>query len=240
MNLIDIDSLHVNFGKNPFAKQKASRGKKKSAPVDPRLLYVRSRSRWSRDRDMLGIRPETMANWRGLERRTHELHVAWRDANSKFWDFTRKIRTAAGADSDEDLNVLVDTGDEGIMNIDESGYSTSSKYSIVERLVRDPESEGKFVLVSYENGGRELGRLNHRESRLHKAFNMYQDAFRQAVEERLSGPINDRMRRDLRYNFYDPAVYIIENENRKYVVTLCRKGFIEWHEGDLHFTGEAR
>jgi hypothetical protein len=69
---------------------------------------------------------------------------------------------------------------------------------------------------------------------------MYQEAFRHAVEERLSGPIKDRMHRDLRYTYYDPAVYIIENEGRRYVATLCRKGLIEWHEGDVHFTGEAR
>lgn len=238
MKHIDIDSYDPGYSREPLIRY-VGRKKKLSHRENVALqrtayVHIHHLGRWD---NRLGIKPETMLDWRGLERRMYALDVAWKSANAEFWQAARSMPRPRGGVS----VVVVDdpeSGEDGVLKITDDGYSVGTKQQLIEDLLRYNHKVDQFVLTPYDQGGRELGRLYHREGRLHKAYGTYKVAFERAVGDRLNKVREDKLRQ--RHDTSNgrvyclPATFLIENDDRVYVVTSSANGQITFHEGDVY------
>lgn len=238
MRHIDIDGIDPGYSTEPtirFLDRKRKPTRRQQQQMR-RSTYVNVYHHGRQDK-RLGVRPETMHDWRGLERRLAELNSAWKAANEEFW-------AAAHAFPREDEGsaiVSIDDPVDRVLVVHEGGYSVGHTESMAERLRRNPRCEGDFTMYSYDQGGRELGRLHHREGHLHRAYGTYKIFFERAVVDRLSRlaeELSSASSHGRRY--YSPTVFLVENEGRNYVFTMNHSGHIVPVDGDVIATSEHK
>lgn len=204
----------------------------------PKQWEVRSgwiHTQFTSSRNRVGVRPEKMRDWRSLERRMSEIHTAWRIVSDAFWSMSRTFpRPSTPRSKNGWYKVIVSVEDGGgkVLKFSEGGYSIDWSDYLLKELTKDPDCYGDFTFVPYDGGGRELSRLEHRKDRLMRAYGVYRAAFQKAATDRLMKVRESQKIPHTRYD-YEPAVFLIENEGRFYVVTSGTGGFT-WHEGDVH------
>lgn len=238
MRHIDIDGVDPGYPAEPTIKflDRKRKPTRQQQQQMRRSTYVKSyhQGRWDW---RLGVRPETMRDWRGLERRLAALDAAWKVANEAFWASAASFRREEGTSAIVSIDEPIDR----ILIIHDDGYSMGNAEVTIERLIKNPHSEGRFSFYPYDQGGRELGLLHHREGRLHRAYGIYKLYFERAVVDRLSGAA-----KNLTFaaaggrRFYSPTVFLVENEDRCYVFTMNHSGHIVPVEGDVATTSERK
>lgn len=238
MRHIDIDGADPGYPTEPTIKflDRKRRPTRRQQQQMRRSTYVNvyHHGRWD---ERLGVRPETMRDWRQLERRLAELNAAWKAANDEFWV------AAAAFPREEGTSAIVSIDDpiDRTLILSDDGYSISSAEAMIERLIKNPHSEGRFTFYPYDQGGRELGRLHHREGRLHRMYGTYKVFFERAVVDRLNVAAKDlTFAAAAGRRFYSPAVFLVENEGRRYVFTMNYSGHIAPVEGDVITTSESK
>lgn len=236
MKHFDIDTCDPGYSREPLitclSRKKKLTHRENVALRRTAYIRIHNHGRWNL---RLGIRPETMLDWRGLERRMCELDAAWKTVNDEFWRVARDMPRPLGGVT----VVVVDdpaSGEDGVLKISEDGYSTDTKHRLVEDLVKDPRKEEEFTLIPYDQGGSKLGRLYNRMNRLQRAYGTYKLAFQRAVGDRLLKMREDMLRHDTLYGraYYLPATFVIENEGRIYVITSGNGQNIQFHEGEVY------
>lgn len=237
MKTLDIDSLDPGYSAEPTVLPPKGRKLSKRQAMQYRrtgYVSVNPHGPWHA---RLGVRPETMRDWRGLERRMFEIDSAWRAANEAFWRRARRFRRSSGPDGVAIVVISDPTSeDDFVLKLTAESYSHDNQKRLVESLLTDPHREGKFVLHGYDDGGRELGSLLRRESRLHRAYGSYKMAFERAVMDRLKAFSDTRRSESQRYYaYYSPVVVVVENEGRQYVFSMDNRGFFSRLEGDVFF-----
>jgi hypothetical protein len=104
-------------------------------------------------------------------------------------------------------------------------------------LVRSPKaSKRNYFVVREDEGGREIARLKFRCDRYLRASAMYKEAFKKAVFDRIRVHIQGLvdMSNSAYYGAYYPQkIFIIKNEDRKYVFSTDSRGNICLHEGEV-------
>lgn len=238
MKYIDIDAVDPGYSMEP----KIRFTDRKSRPTQRQLVqmrrstyvYAHNHGRWDK---RLGVRPEVMRDWRGLERRYFELDAAWKVANQEFWSAAR----AFPRHEDASVIVVIDDPDDSVLVIHDDSYSVGSSESMIERLLKNPQSEGDFTLYRYDQGGRELGYLYRREGRLLRAQGIYKVFFEQAVIDRLSALVRDECQGySVGRKYYTPTAFVIENEGRHYLFAMDHHGLFQSMGNNVVFqqTGE--
>lgn len=232
MKHIDIDSMDPGYEDSTPLSRKRSKLSAEEASRIKRSAYIHT-GRIGDHRKRLGIRPSSMRDWRSLERRAHELHVAWKRAAAQFWDRMRSLQV-------DDIPVVIAatnpmTGDDSVIVFDDGGYSTDTQERILERQLRGTNE--KFTYVPYEAGGKEVGELSRRDRRLMMSYFAYIDAFKRAVADRLKQVVEERHIKSPRIScYFEPAAFIIKNDDREHVATFDSRGQLTWIEGETFTT----
>jgi len=240
MKTVDIDAVDPGYPTEPTLK---FLDRKRKPTLQQRQQMRRStyvniyhHGRWDK---RLGVRPETMRDWRGLERRLAGLNSAWKAVNEEFWAaaaaFPRRPGTSA--------IVSIDDPPDSVLVVHDDGYSVSSAEAMTARLIKHPHCEGEFTFYPYDQGGRQLGRLHRREGRLHRAYGTYKLFFERAVVDRLNR-LAERLcltsATAVGRRYYSPTVFLVENEGRCYVFTMNHSGHVTPVEGDVVVTTSER
>lgn len=238
MKHIDIDRVDPGYSAEPTLKflDRKRKPTLQQRQHMRRSTYVNVHHHGGWDK-RLGVRPETMRDWRQLERRLAELDAAWKAVNDEFW------AAAAAFPREEGASAIVSIDDpiDRTLVLGADGYSVGSAEATIERLIKNPHSEGKFTFYPYDQGGRELGRLHRREGRLHRAYGTYKVFFERAVVDRLNVAAKDlTFAASGGRRFYSPAVFLVENEGRCYVFTMNYSGHIAPVVGDVVTTSENK
>lgn len=237
MRYIDIDGVDPGYPTEPAIRYTKNRNLSHRQLVEMRrttYVHLYNQGRWD---CRLGIKPETMRDWRGLERRMSELNSAWLVANDAFWEIARSFPRP-----EDGVSVVViddpKTGDDGVLTIYEDGYSTDTKHRLLEDFLTNRGREDKFTLTPFDQGGKELGRLYYRMNRLLRSCGAYKMAFQRSVDDRINRMREDKMRHvaSSGRTHYLPCTFIVENEGRVYVVTSSGSGQNIFHEGEVYTT----
>ena len=219
---MNIDSLDPGYKLVP----------KKIAKRDRRVYYY---VKTGYSHKSIGINPKKMLDWRNLERRYHDLEEKWLIINKKLWDSFASVGREQG--KDEEKWILA--GDDALYIVSSrgGGYSIESASRMAEDLIKDPKvSRRKYFVVREDEGGREIARLKFRCDRYLRASAMYKEAFKKAVFDRIRVHIQGLvdMSNSAYYGAYYPQkIFIIKNEDRKYVFSSDNRGNVCLHEGEV-------
>jgi len=182
----------------------------------------------------VGIKPEKMRDWRRLERRTSELFGMWQDVSRQFWNLAQSFPRPDDKSKSSYYDLIVDVGDDTLLKFSGDGYSIGSTSTMAEDLVGGKDY-GKFTFLMRDEGGAQLGKLYRRMERLLRAHGKYKTALQRAVSDRLR-KFREGQTSGAGYRYHEPAIFIIENDGRSYVVTSGTDGGLTWHDGVVYTT----
>jgi hypothetical protein len=161
-----------------------------------------------------GVKPEVILNWRALERRMSEINEMWKIANGDW-----------------------------ILRFEGGGISHDDPVRLADEMIAGKRNSEKMTIIKYEEGGREIGRMEHRANRLHRMFGVYERILHRAIHDRLQvhlGRIRDSMEITTVHSYYyPPTVYIIENEGRMMIAQSDSMGRLSWINGDVMISREG-
>lgn len=182
-----------------------------------------------------GVEPAKVLDWRSLERRAHELHVKWVEANDKFWDAVLAARADAGLGLNEDIYIFVEH--EWVLKCHPSGFSTENAVEIAEEHVNGKRRGNKFAIMKYDEGGAHIGYLNRRSNLLLRCMGVYERILERALRDRLQLYVDKIRENDMGYRaYFPPQVYIIENEGRARIAQSDALGRLSWINGNVMIT----
>lgn len=185
-----------------------------------------------------GVKPEAILNWRAIEKRMAQINEMWRIANGALWATLQLAHERLGLDHRDSLCVF--TQRDWILRYERGGISHVDPVRFAKDLVsgkRDGEKIEKMATIKYEEGGREIGRMEHKANRLHRMFTVYERILHRAIQDRLQVQL-ERIRDAVGENvthpyYYPPTVYIIENEGRMMIAQSDSMGRLSWINGDV-------
>lgn len=181
-----------------------------------------------------GVEARKVLDWRGLERRCHELQVKWAAANKKFWDAVVNARRAKGLARNEDLYIFIEQ--EWVIKCHPDGFSTENATYIADKLVSGDRAAVSFSVMKYEDGGAEIGYLNRRSNLLLRCKGVYERILMRALHDRLNMYVDTIRIPNESRSYFPPQIYIIENEGRARVAQSDSLGRISWIDGDVYST----
>lgn len=236
LSSINLDEFQPNFPKSPLPP-KDKRGRKINLKWPRNAFWVFLNDRRCDERKV-GIRPDHLLDWRHLERRQDALRLKSSAAAREFWDTMSAI-----GDKHGDIDSLFVTGRHLLIRYTPNSMgrgrtcTTEHPDRIVQDLLRSPaRASDKFVLVREEDGGSRVGLLEQRQHRAFWAFHLFEAAFKRAVEARLDSFMAKAHAtgEDAYYQLRPRATFIIQNEDRTYVVSTGSGNHLigyTWHEG---------
>ena len=233
MKYFDIDSLLPDYSPQ-LAKPK---GRK----LSPTELRNYERSSWVHtagyaynSKKSVGVKPEKILDWRGLERRAYELHLRSTEVGKIFWDALRAAHKEAGLKKGQTLYIFEEE-DFLISYNGGGGFSQESSVRIIEDLTKDATARGEFAVMKFNEGGEEIGHLLHRDRRAQRAWLAYERALEKALADRLQRALEGLKKSYSEYgaNYYPPQIYLIENEGRVRVAHSCSMGKITLVNGEV-------
>lgn len=177
----------------------------------------------------IGVKPESILDWRALEKRRTELYDLWSVANHKLFDELKKAHKLAGLGKHDELHVYVER--DWILTYTGKGICSTDP----ERLIKDKmtsESKDRYGVLEYENGGAEIGRLERRANRLLRSAGFYQMALERALRDRLNLYMSD-LREKNEYVYYRENVFVIQNEGRVILMKSDHSGRLSIVDGEV-------
>lgn len=190
-----------------------------------RYHYVHTSSYSQHRRPTIGIHPTKMIDWRSLESRRHELWVAYKTANKRFWDFMDSV--GRRCTPDEEKWVMFD--DQLVCRFYERGYTMSDASLLLDDLLSNKKYYDPYFLVKPEEGGSKARQLKHSMDRLLWAHTIYDLAFKRAVENRLNKYTDETSGG----KSIGAQIFLVKNEGRTTVVMLDHCGRITFPEGKV-------
>jgi hypothetical protein len=188
-----------------------------------------------------GVKPETLLNWRAIERRMAEINEMWKIANGVLWNALKIAHAARGLGANDPLYVFTDP--DWILRYEARGISHENPVRLADDLIEGKRKPEAMVVIKYEEGGREIGRMEHRANRLHRMYGVYERILYRAIQDRLQVQL-DRIRDVVGESsthpyYYPPTVYIIENEGRMMIAQSDSMGRLSWINGDVMISREG-
>jgi hypothetical protein len=182
-----------------------------------------------------GVKPEAILNWRAIEKRMAQINEMWKIANGVLWGTLKLAHEARGLEPKDSLYVF--TEPDWILRYEARGISHEDPVRLAKELIEGGRNPEKMVVIKYEEGGREIGRMEHKANRLHRMFTVYERILHRAIQDRLQVHL-DRTRDAVGENvthpyYYPPTVYIIENEGRMMIAQSDSMGRLSWINGDV-------
>ena len=182
-----------------------------------------------------GVKPEAILDWRALERRMAEINEMWKIANGVLWGTLKLAHEARGLEPKDSLYVF--TEPDWILRYERGGISHEDPVRLAKELIEGGRNLEKMAIIKYEEGGREIGRMEHRANRLHRMYCVYERILHRAIQDRLQVQL-DRIREErgsqyVHPYYYPPTVYIIENEGRMMIAQSDSMGRLSWINGDV-------
>jgi hypothetical protein len=176
----------------------------------------------------VGFMPTKLLDWRALERRSQQLHVEAQRWRSAFWDALRGLHKQA---TKQKLKKVWVVNDNDVLVFDGTGLTRESSA----RLVSDtaPHPKKKMLVVTGEVA-RKINRINERSNTFATRDGAYARAFRQAVEARLRSFIDVNGLMNKEHCYFQPTVFVINNDDRQYVVKLTTQGVLGWDGETLY------
>lgn len=188
-----------------------------------------------------GVKPEVILNWRAIERRMAEINEMWKIANGVLWGTLKIAHEARGLGKSDSLYVFTDP--DWILRYEGGGISHEDPVRLADEMIAGKRNSEKMTIIKYEEGGREIGRMEHRANRLHRMFGVYERILHRAIHDRLQmhlGRIRDSMEITTVHSYYyPPTVYIIENEGRMMIAQSDSMGRLSWINGDVMISREG-
>lgn len=194
------------------------------------------------NRYSFGVKSERLLNWRGIEKRMFELFLQWNEASDRFNKMVSEFKRKGIGNGYFGLVVAIDDpnlGNDRVLKFSEHGHTVDFQTRMVDYFLdpQNPVESDSFVFYPYHTGGRELGKIYRREIRLHKVYATYRAAFQRAVSDRiLCKTRQDFLDKNFRRIRYLPAVFIIKNEDRQYIVSSSPEGSTTWIDGEIYST----
>ena len=222
---IDLDSMPL-----PYMERKIQENKRPFRGQRPEDRLLRTRQ-WK----SLGIRPERLLDWRGLERRWSQLDDIVNQASEAVWDIYRKLsRISTEKGGGGEVWIPLPGGEScDVFRVDKhdkrQSLGTESFKRLLERAVPDPSLRPYVVL------GDDLDRLvsyKRRVETMRRRAGAYWVAFRQSMEARLEAyaTSEDNLAPIPGYNFHNPCAFVFSNDDRTYLITSNESGTLTWHD----------
>ena len=101
MKTIDIDALDPGYQTDPWGR--IPKRRRTPAPPAEMVLALRIHTNFGGYR-RVGVKPETMLDWRRIERRMHQLDIEWRKVTEAFWSTAADLRPS-GMSPEDDLEI---------------------------------------------------------------------------------------------------------------------------------------
>lgn len=178
-----------------------------------------------------GVKPENVLNWRALERRCAQLDALWFEANSRFWSAVRAARAERRLLKNQELIIFTDH--DWTIRCTDDGFSHEDPARLAKELVAGQRPSREFSVMRYEDGGREIGRLEFKSMRILRCKGVYERVLERALRDRIQLYLDSI--RDLRSerSYFPSQIYVIENEGRARVATSDSLGRLSWISGDV-------
>jgi hypothetical protein len=162
----------------------------------------------------------------------------WKIANGALWATLQATYKSFGLNNNEPLCVF--TEPDWILRYAGGGISHENPVALAEDLISGKKSsDKKMVVIKYEEGGREIGRLEHKANRLLRMRGVYERALQRAIFDRLQIHVNHTREETGYSSYYYPATaYLIENAGRIMIVQNDSMGRLSWINGDVMCSGK--
>ena len=151
-----------------------------------------------------------------------------------FWDALKRLQQHHNLAKGDSLYVFTDP--EWVLEYTGSGISHHDPIRLAKDWVDGTYNNRKMVVIKYEEGGSEIGRMEHKSNRLLRIHGVYERILSRAISDRLQIYL-DRMRDEYaaKYetHYFPPTVYLIENEGRMMVARSDSMGRISWIDGNV-------
>lgn len=184
-----------------------------------------------------GVKPETLLDWRGIERRKSEIWQMWQIANGTLWDALKRLHKSRKLAKGDSLYVFTDP--EWVLEYTERGISHHDPASLAKDWVEGTYNKKKMSVIKYEEGGSEIGRMEHKANRLLRMHGVYERILSRAISDRLQihlDRIRDEYATKYETHYYPSTVYLIENGGRVMVARSDSMGRISWIDGEVMFS----
>lgn len=196
-----------------------------------RPKYIRFDHRFSHPSDThRGFDPVKLLDWRRLERRTHALRQHHDELHGAFWWLLRSYQRQA---LEYNLKEVWIHQPNDTRHPDELlvFHDDSYVWRHADELIKDHLDEPKRLAFIVKDAPAEtVHLLRKRSDYTHHRWQVYDKAFREAVEFRLKPFIKRELRTPHRFdpNYYEEATFTVTNDDRTYVITTDRNGCINW------------
>lgn len=179
-------------------------------------------------RHSVGFSPERLRDWRGLERRQHELRDRLVDTSRSFWGTLQRLHALAIERGTKEVwirgNTYRDTGFADVLVFNGQSYGWQDSDKMIKECIGDPD---KKALVLNDVDSDAVMRLRQRDDTLRKRQGTYQHAFQLAVEFRLQPFVREKLTNHER-NYTQPCTFIISNDDRYYTIYLGTDHVLKW------------
>lgn len=226
MKSIDIDSIPPVRVLEELEKSKEWESMVGRACVDDaRMERSFKNSRY----DGAGINWRALLDWRRLERRYHELHVFHDGYFHAFWGSLRKAWQFAKEQGTPEVWIPLPGGFNTLV-YDDGGLGTRQTDDLIKKAV--PKSGFRPYITQGQETIDAL-RLKERMDTLGRRAATYKAAFQHAVEERLTPWVLEHRRvASNKYRLFHPAVFVLSNDDRHYVIEIDRDARLRWKDSD--------
>lgn len=172
-------------------------------------------------------------DWRGLERRATQLRSDFKRWSEAHWKTLNDLLAVARQRGSNEVWIFEDeTGPKTeVRRFTEGGLGWAKVNDLIKQGIDDPDKKG--LMVKGEQA-QVVRRLRERETTSRVRWSAYNAAFQRAVEARLRPFLNQRIDRSSRYSYHRPAVFIIQNDDRHYIVQTDGHGVLKWLDGDTY------
>lgn len=174
----------------------------------------------------VGIDPRKLLDWRALEVKYVTLQDRARDFNIEYWDRLNKLYRAAREKGLNHVWVL-DPNSEHVIEYDGDTICSREFNKLLKQQERETDERNGGLIVSGDEATN-LQRLTQRDRVLSRRSHVYLLAFKLAIEVRLKSVVEARRTNYKHRRFYNPAMFIVRNEERQYLLTLTDTGALAW------------
>lgn len=182
----------------------------------------------------LGFDPKKLLDWRTLERRRFELRTEQKALSDAFWDLARSYHRTA---CEQGLRVVwfVDPTDSasGLQYDDDGLGMLDVTREIRTHIARTQDLQRRALIITGEQAT-EVFRMSARKDSYARRVATYTRAFQHAVASRVDTFVNERLDRSTRrWRTFSPAIIVVTNEGREYLVQVDSTGTLKWLEDEL-------
>lgn len=185
----------------------------------------------------IGIKEERFIDWRSLERSAARVRAKASAISASVFDTFKSFMPKKDNEDDHDNRTQEvwahKAGTDEVLVYRDRGFTIRSGRDLITEGLKHPHKTKPIVLN--DKDAAHIVTLNERSDRYWRRSSMFESTFRMSIEVRLRVWIKQNQTDIMRLYHYDtPRLFVIKNDDRKYVVTASEYGEFKWSMHEIY------